>query len=287
LIKEGEALRKNNELAAAVEKYRAAHELLYSPLTAVELGRLYLELRRLVDAREAFLSVARIEVAAKEPQKVTKAREEAAKLADELATRIPSITLKIERVPPGGTLVVTIDDETLPKVVYALPRKLDPGKHRVLARVEGTAHVQTFDVDLAEGESKTLVIALGPPPQPKAPDPVSPPPPSPIQRPASPLVFIGFGAAGVGLVVGGVSAIVALGKVGTLRDECVDNRCPPEVHSDLRSARTASMISTVSFVVAGVGVGVGVYGLLVGRTTTTSSVRPYVGLGSLGVVGEF
>jgi hypothetical protein len=290
LLKEAQALRKKNDVAAALEKYRAAHEILYAPATGLEVGRAYLELGRLVDAREAFLAIARIDVGPKESAADKKAREEAEKLADELATRIPSITIHVERIPPDSTLVVTIDDDVLAKVALALPRKVDPGKHRVVATVSGTTYTQTYDVVVAEGENKTIDIVLGPPPKVELPPPPPPPPPS-ISRPTSPLVYIGFATAGAGLVVGGVSAILAMNSVARLRDECVDGRCPPPVHDDLSAARTASTISTISFVVAGVGVGLGVYGLMSERKATTTAARvvvqPTLGFGMVGLSGAF
>jgi hypothetical protein len=286
LVNEAEALRKKNDLAGALSKYQAAHEILYSPTTGLEVGRVYLELGRLVDAREALLGVARIEVAPNEPAKVVKAREEAGKLADGLLPRIPSVTIRVVRLPEGATLSVTIDDDAIPKVAIALPRKLDPGKHKIVARAEGTTFSETYDVTLAEGDNKTIEVTLGPPPVVVENKPPKPPPP--IERPRSPLVYIGFSAAGVGLVVGGVSAIIAMRNVATLRDECVNGRCPPEVHDNLSTARTASTISTISFIVAGAGVGVGIYGLLTERkTTSAASIAPVVGIGMLGLRGEF
>ena len=93
------------------------------------------------------------------------------------------------------------------------------------------------------------------------------------------------------LEASGAAGFVALGKASTLRDVCVGGHCPPSAHDDLVAGRTAATISTIGFIVAGVGVGVGIYGLvrMEGPTRTTGGlrVRPLIGLGVGGIEGEF
>ena len=66
LYKEGRALRDKNDLKAALEKFKGAHALASTPVTGLELGRTHMLLTELVEAREAFLSVAKIPFADKE-----------------------------------------------------------------------------------------------------------------------------------------------------------------------------------------------------------------------------
>jgi hypothetical protein len=100
---------------------------------------------------------------------------------------------------------------------------------------------------------------------------------------------VAFGVGGAGLVVGGITGILAMGKHSTLSGECTST-CPPSAQSDLDSYHTMGTISTVGFIVAGVGAAAGVILLVTQpKTTATTGLRivPTVGLGSLGAAGSF
>ena len=60
LFNEGTTLRDKGNLAGALEKLRTAHSISATPITGLELGRTYQALGKLVEAREAYLGVARI-----------------------------------------------------------------------------------------------------------------------------------------------------------------------------------------------------------------------------------
>jgi len=84
---------------------------------------------------------------------------------------------------------------------------------------------------------------------------------------------------------------MALSKKSSVDEECVDNRCPPSTHDDIDSGRTLGNVSTIAFIVGGVGAAVGVYGLLSGSSepaeAETARAEPWIGLGSAGVRGRF
>jgi hypothetical protein len=146
------------------------------------------------------------------------------------------------------------------------------------------------EITLAEGQKESLTLdvsGLAPEPEPTVPPKELPPEES---SGTNPLVYIGFGIAGVGVVVGSVTGVMALSKKSSVDEQCVDNRCPPSTHDDIDSGRTLGNVSTIAFVVAGVGAGVGVYGLLAGGgepAAEKAGVSPWVGLGSAGVRGKF
>ncbi|MBI4699608.1 MAG: hypothetical protein HY744_00335 [Deltaproteobacteria bacterium] len=125
-----------------------------------------------------------------------------------------------------------------------------------------------------------------PPPAPEPPAPVAPRPPSPAPPPTaaaplpppaprfppadrgrpsgvSPLAYVGFAVGGAALLVGAISGGVAASSASTLKGECsATGACPPSKEEDLDSAYAMANVSTASFVVCGVGLGVGVVGLL-------------------------
>jgi len=118
---------------------------------------------------------------------------------------------------------------------------------------------------------------------------------------------VAFGVGGAGLVVGAITGIIALGKAGDLKDQCTAGKssCPPTAQSDIDSYKSVGTISTIGFIVAGVGGVAGVVLLLTapkdnGTSAATSeyktvpvkrdgglSMTPYFGGTSAGVTGRF
>jgi hypothetical protein len=108
------------------------------------------------------------------------------------------------------------------------------------------------------------------------------------------MTWVGFGVGGAAIIVGGVTGILALGKDSTVKSNCPNQICPPAFHDDLNSAKTFSTISTVSFGVGLIGIGVGVWGLIstsssaaAVKPATSASVQPWIGIGTIGVTGAF
>ncbi len=102
---------------------------------------------------------------------------------------------------------------------------------------------------------------------------------------------------GVGLVIGSVFGILALGTKSTLDSHCVNKTCPASEQSDIDSLSTKSTVSTVGFGVGIVGVAVGAILLGVSHSHEGAAaaklepprprVSPWIGLGSAGLGGTF
>jgi hypothetical protein len=84
-------LREAGDARGALEKFRAARDLAPNPVTTIELGRTYAVLGMLLEAREAFLSIAHIPIQPDETPRATQARQDAAKLADDAKEQIDRI----------------------------------------------------------------------------------------------------------------------------------------------------------------------------------------------------
>ncbi len=166
LFKEGRDLRAQGRLAEAIEKLKAAHTLGQTPITGLELARTYAGVRRLIDARETALGVARIAVAPDETERSAEARKEAAALAEELRPRIPSITIRIEGHardtdrPESAALVVTVDGERIPPSVLGEPRKVDPGLHVIAVRGEDPSSNTAQEVVRVEEREERVVTVV-------------------------------------------------------------------------------------------------------------------------------
>lgn len=292
LYKDGKALRDKGELPAALEKLKAAHALVETPITALELGKTYVQMGKLVEAREVLLSVARLPVRKNESAKAGEARTEAEALAAQVKPRLASLTVRVKGVAPSATSKVTVDGVVVPPDAVSAARILNPGAHVIVLDVNGKT--SQSDVTIAEGEAREVEIV--PAEGANAAVPVAPPvpaegaPPPPPQRSGglSPLVPIGFGVAGVGLVVGTITGAMTLSTASTVKDTCNgDGRCPPSAQSDLDSASTTGAISTVGFVVALVGVAVGVTGIFMSKPRTETHTGFRIVPTGHGVLGTF
>jgi len=285
LNKQGKELRAQGRLHEALEKFKAAHDLGRTPVTGIELARTHVLLNQLVEAREVCLGIARMPVASDETERSATARAEAAKLAEDLRPRIPSVTVKLAGVPPGVTATVTIDKRALPAAAIGQPHKVNPGPHEIVARIANGPESRA-NVDVKEGEAREVPLTVQAPPDHVV---VGGPIAAPQPAPRSKVAMIGFTFAGVGLALGTMTGLLASSKKSNLDSLCsTQKRCGPDAYDDLDAARSFATISTVSFIVGGIGLAVGFYGLVLREEKPQSAyVRPFVGPGSVGVHGAF
>ncbi len=293
----GREMRAKKDFKRALEKFKVAYALVPSPITAYEVGRAYVDAGLLVEGYEKLVEASNMPPKPSESAEAKKARGEAKQFADDTAPRIPSISVKLDNAPTNGAaVVVTVDERTIPTDALAAPLKVNPGIHEIVATVEG-ATPKRKSVSVDEAEAKTVTLKL-----PDAPKPTS----ETSKRPtrdrttrvepasgASTWTYVGFTVAGVGLVVGGVTGVLALSKASTLDgDGCTpDHRCPTAASGDVSSYNALRFASFASFAVAIVGVGIGVGGLVVGGSKEQPKrgvvVTPWIGLGSVGLRGAF
>jgi hypothetical protein len=268
LYREGKELRQKGDLRAALERFKAAHGYGQTPVTGLELGKTHLQLGELVEAREVLLSIARLKVASDETEKSAGARTEAAELAEQTRTRVPTIVVKVTGVKPGTDPIVTIDGATVPVVSFSSTRKVNPGEHAISVRVANQDEKRTLT--LAESEVKEVVVAIPEASAASADTSLSASPQSSIH----PVTIAGIGVAAVGLAVGTVTGILALGKASRLEDACQGLSCPPSARADVDDGRTFATVSTISFVVAAVGLAASAVGFFV--LTPRSRARAWI-----------
>jgi hypothetical protein len=299
LMATGRQDRTKGDLEGALKAFTAADAIMRVPTTGLEVARSQVALGLLVEARDTALQVARLPVMPREPAPFRAARESAAALGEELLTRIPSLTITVKNAPEGTTPTVTVDGAELPAGTLGAPRTLDPGHHVVAAKAGAEEAKQ--EVDLAEQETKSVALEL--PAQDAvattapAGDATHEEPQSGRSTASKVLLVGGFGAAGVGLIVGSITGALSLSKTSSVKSSgmCAGSVCNPSEDGDLSSARTMATVSNVSFIIAGVGAVAGVVGLLTGHSTAAPSeehaagirVVPTFGPGSIGLRGTF
>jgi hypothetical protein len=299
LNKEGKELRARGDLPGALVKLRAAHELGRTPITGIELAKTQVMAGLLVEARETCLGIQRIPIAGDETERSVTARDEAAKLAEDVRPRIATVVIKLTGVAAGNVPALLVDRIPVAASQVGEARKVNPGKHEIAAK-QGQGAESTAIVEVHEGETKEITLEVPPAPVTVTPPPGPAGPPGPVphgpeteMRPRYGVAIGGFVLAGAGLIVGTATGVVVLSRKDKLDGQCVNHECGTAYQDDLHSARSLATVSTVAFVLGGVGLGIGLYGLLSKTEHAKESARlephvtPWIGAGSMGVHGAF
>lgn len=270
---------------AALKAYQTADAIMGVPTTGIEVARTHVLLGKLVKGWEAATKVARFPRKPGEPEAFTRARAEGESLADKLLLRIPTMQIRIEGAPPGAPFTLQLDGEPLATSATEAPLKVDPGRHELVLTIAGGPSALGA-LTLGEGESKPLVLRLGGPP--KSEDlPGSEPPPR------SPLLWVGLGVGGAGLVAGAVGGALSLARTASIKRQCPTlTTCPPSLQGDIDAANTLANVSNVGFGVAAAGAVIAVVGLVVsGKPRPAPALRvlltPVAGGAALGAAGRF
>ena len=211
-------------------------------------------------------------------------QEEAEKKAKALETRIPKLTIVLAGAPPDAE--VMRDGVALGAASMGVPLPVNPGAHTLV--VHAKDHEDTSEsVSIAEGESRRVELKLG---GPKAPAPSGPggSEKDSAAGGTSPLVYVGFGTAIAGVAVGSIFGIMTLGKGSDAKNACPAGACTDQAAlDDAKSGQTLGTISTIGFIVGGVGAAVGIYGLVWGKPKASTSVAVDVGPMGGGLRGTF
>jgi len=195
LYKEGQALVKEGQWEAAVEKFQAVIELRSEPRVLLWTAFAEEKLGHLLKAQALYAT-------ALEGAKATNAKseEEAATQAlDAVDKKIPRIVIQL---PPRVELSVVLVDGTRIEVLKE-GYPVDPGKHDVKAAAEGREPFET-EVTANVGENHVVTVTLPI----KAPSPVAPvvvkkkppTPPPPVEFPTKAVALTAVGSA---MAIGG------------------------------------------------------------------------------------
>jgi hypothetical protein len=290
----GEALEAK-DYAKAEDSFRRANALFHAPTLVLGMARAQAAEGKFVESWESYNQIV-LEGVTSTPV-FQKALDDAKREIANVDGRRSRITVTVA----GATSArVTLDDGALKPEALGVPLFVNPGTHTIVAAADGF-NPSTRTLSVAEGREETVAIALEPAAAVAA-APTSAPAPAVSEMPSSAQTrprgashvpaFIAFGVGGVGLIAGVVEGLAALGKHSTLKTDCTvsGTMCPASDKSTIDAYHTAGLISTVGFVVAGVGAAAGITLWIVESkqpTPTSASIAPYVGLGSVGAVGRF
>lgn len=286
-----EAYQSEN-YAVAEDRLERAYQLYPNPTLGLWSARALTKNGKLVEASERYTAVARMEL---EPNASDAFREAVAAAAKEnaaLAERIPKLFMNVTGAPPDE-VSVTVDGVAVPSAMVGVDAPMNPGQHEVRAEYAGQELSQR--VSLADGQRAEVILsfsadggATSSTTATKGEPFDQGPPEADTGSGQRTLGWVGIGIGGAGLVLGGVTGMLALGKRGDLEDQCPNGVCPESARGDHDSYNQMRTFSTIGFVVGVVGVGAGAVLLATAPSTSDSaSVSAYVGLGSAGVRGSF
>jgi hypothetical protein len=303
LAGEGQDALEKKDFTTAADRFSRADSIIHAPTLQLGLARAQLGLGKMVTAQETYNRIVREGVAVGSPPTWAAAVDAARKELDALGPRIPQVVITVKG---SSAARVTLDDAVIPTAALGVKRPADPGAHLIRAVAEGFAPAEatvtlresatgtvTLELEAASGAGvKPPVVAVVPPP---ITPPIAAPLPPSTPRDASSgsstqktLGFVALGVGGAGLILGGVTGGLAIGKHGDLALACPKG-CLPAQQGELDSFHTLATLSTVGFILGGAGAAAGTILLLTApkKSANEPRVTPVLGLGYLGAKGTF
>jgi hypothetical protein len=287
----------------ASEELNKAYSILRVPSLGLWSARALAKRQKLVEAAERYLEAAGLQIpqgdSAIQQQAIAEAKAELAALRP----TIPTLRIRLLGATPSE-IEVWLDDEPVAPALITSPRLLNPGTHRIVAE-RGHERVRAW-VTLSQGQSQELQLRFGS----VAPTatsivvneaptkrtvPAAAPPadvrtssrvePRHAQRTGA---LVAFAAGGAGLLVGGVSGVLALGERKTLDDSgaCLGG-CPPSYEAEVDRLNTYRTVSSVGFIAGGVLAATGLVLWITAPKNDGGKVRAAVGPSGLMIGGDF
>ena len=284
LVADGESRFAKRDYRAALAAYSEAYRLVHVPTVGLAVAMTEAALGLLLEAQVSALEVVALPVQAGEPKVFSEARARAAELERSLRERIPSV--RVDILPAGASPRFQVDGKEAPSVGET-PLKLNPGAHRLSVRAPGHAPVEVA-FELAEGEPRALGIKLASTAVAAAEAPLSPAPVTATAAPepersggegsaaerslsgAEVRGVVALSIAGAGALVGTTTGILAF----TSKPDCPGSVCPLGSQAAIDESKRFGNIANVSFAIAVVAAGYGLWELLANAKPTTGMARP-------------
>jgi hypothetical protein len=257
LFRQGREAMQNHDYETACARFAESNRLDVAAGTLMNLATCEEKLGRVATAWQHWREA--IDLLPADDDRVGFARRRVA----ELKPLLPGLTL----VPPPDAppeMVVLRDGVELGEGGLGVELPVDPGPHKIIVRAKGYED-WSIELSLAERETQTIALEVGP----KAPEPPPPPPPRGQPRPESDEWMKskrtwGYIAGGVGVagVLTGVGSFLAMRHAdATAKNHCNAETlsCDADGMDALDSGKTWSAVNYVGWGVAVAGLGVGAF----------------------------
>ncbi len=291
LYKEGRAAAQAKDWTKACKLFQESQNREPAPGTLLNLADCEEHRGRFITAAAQYQTAARL----------FPAGDARVKYATEKATALEKKVAKL-RIKLEGDGAVESDGVVVEPASFGTFVSMDPGEHVLVVKAKGRTEVRST-IRLAEGESRELTLTVGAPvpeetatptaaaPAAAPPSVVEKPRPQPTPAPSSgdsrvpAFALLGVGALGIGL--GAVTGISALGAADDVKTACPGRQCATDAEKQRADeaaddARTMALVSTLGFGVGIIAAGVGTYFLV--RSPSKTAIAPAVGGGSAGFV---
>ena len=274
MMEKGDEAFESARYDEALGLYRKADAIMGVATTRLAVALSLQKLGRCIEARTVARSVADMPRSPKERAALVEARQQAADLVKELDNAIP--TLHLTGLEGKSELIIAVDGELVSDAQSGTHYELDAGVHSVEVNAPG---FQPFrqNLTLREGDRKRLEVNLAPLESAEAPAVVQPPPPvaveePPAASPVSPVAYVGFSIAAVGVATGAVTGVLSLSKTSSAREQCDGNVCAEAARGDVDAAKSLATVSNISFGVGIVAAGIGLTSWMMrsGRESTSA-----------------
>jgi len=201
---------------------------------------------------------------------------------------IATVTIHVEGAKNPNVL---LDGQKIPVAALGFKRSIDAGNHSIKVTADGMKPAErAFAIKSGEALEQTIVLESDGAAPSVAVAPTQPTPSvSAKSEPNRTPAYIAFGVGAAGLGVGAITGLMAMGKHSDLEKACPNKTCSADKASDVDSYTSLGTISTVGFIVGGVGIAAGAVFLFMPKKETgkAASVLPYVGPDGFGAVGKF
>lgn len=301
LAKEGLEAYDSGRYEEAAEKLTKAYQLVPVPTLATNRARALVKLGKWVSAAERYLEAIRIARDKTWQAVQVEAQRDAERERDALMPRIPRVKVMLTGAGPSD-VEVSVDGVVLPAALIGVEQLQDPGVHKVQAKRGAELVSESFTAKegahaivtlrFKSGQASQPQPGLEVPHQPEKSTPVAqasqatqPEPSSNVGNEAGSsnhqklIGWIGVGAGGAGILLGGITGVLALSKHSSLNDspDCSSElqNCTPSKRNDVEAYNSLLPITTIGFIAGGVLTAAGVTLLL---TAPTREAGPRVGL---------
>jgi hypothetical protein len=253
LAYEGKERFEAADYASALERFEKARALAGSPVFDLYVARCRKALGRWNEALVAYEEAGRHLVDGSNVSFV-QAQENAKKEREELASKMPKLSVRAPHVPSATPPELHIDAEAVDWPALDVP--LDPGKHVLAAKFGRESHDEV--VTLSPGQKLTIELPFGQAaPAADGAETNATTEESGGKPGLSPLAWTAFGIGAAGLIVGATTGTIAIVNMNTLNG--MTNDPGNDDYENLKNdTHTMSTMADVGFIVAGVGAVLGV-----------------------------
>lgn len=224
------------ELERALELFEKVDALYPAPQYRVYAARTCAKLGKLRRAVAKYDEAMRMPLPPGAPPSFVEAQETAKEERAATAKRLPTLRIDVTGAA-AADVTLTVDGEPVGPA-GRLRLELDPGRHRIAAAAPRT-RPSSQTVDLREGASSSVLVALQPLPEAAA--------------PFRPLAITSGALGGAGLIVAIASGVVLTEKRRAILRDCPDKLCTPAGRALIDSVEPIEHVNLGGWILAAAG----------------------------------